>query len=106
MTTLLKGRTTLIAQTDATHINPTGSAVLATAGTGDVLTGVIATLLAQGLTPLDAARIGAYWHGRAGHLAHHTRPYGVIAGDLPDMLAAAAKSADHRLAGDRIERLF
>jgi hydroxyethylthiazole kinase-like uncharacterized protein yjeF len=106
VTTLLKGRTTLIAQSEATHINPTGSAVLATAGTGDVLTGIIATLLAQGLTPLDAARIGAYWHGRAGHLAHDTRPYGVIAGDLPDMLAAAATSADHRLAGDRIERLF
>lgn len=106
VTTLLKGRTTLIAERHATHINPTGSAVLATAGTGDVLTGVIATLLSQGLSPLDAARIGAYWHGRAGHLAHDARPYGVIAGDLPDMLAAAAKNADHRLAGDRIERLF
>jgi len=106
VTTLLKGRTTLIADVDSTHINPTGSSALATAGTGDVLTGIIATLLSQGLTPLDAARIGAYWHGRAGHIAHDARPVGVIAGDLPDALAEAAKRADHRLPGDRIERLF
>ncbi len=67
--TLLKGRTTLIAGRDVTHVNPTGTNALATAGTGDVLTGAIATLLAQGLSPLDAARAGAYWHGRAGHVA-------------------------------------
>ena len=106
VTTLLKGRTTLIAEPGSTHINPTGSSVLATAGTGDVLTGIIATLLSQGLSPLDAARIGAYWHGRAGHIAQAARAYGVIAGDLPDLLAEAATRADHRLPGDRIERLF
>ncbi len=67
--TLLKGRTTLIGSPDATYLNPTGTNALATAGTGDVLTGLIATLLAQGLAPLDAARAAAYWHGRAGHVA-------------------------------------
>jgi len=91
VTTLLKGRTTLIADRSAVHLNPTGTPALATAGTGDVLTGIIATLLAQGLEPIDAARVGAYWHGRAGRLAAKDRPVGVIAGDLPDHLAAAAR---------------
>jgi NAD(P)H-hydrate epimerase len=91
VTTLLKGRSTLIADRHAVHVNPTGTAALATAGTGDVLTGIIATLLAQGLTPVDAARVGAYWHGRAGQLAALRRPVGVIAGDLPELLADAAQ---------------
>lgn len=90
VTTLLKGPLTLIADTHGVHVNSTGTAALATAGTGDVLTGMIATLLAQGLTPIDAARVGAYWHGRAGQLAAQARHVGVTAGDLPDLLAAAA----------------
>jgi hydroxyethylthiazole kinase-like uncharacterized protein yjeF len=91
VTTLLKGRSTLIADRHAVYVNPTGTSALATAGTGDVLTGMIATLLAQGLTPLDAARVGAYWHGRAGSIAAERRPRGVIAGDLPDLLGEAAQ---------------
>ena len=51
ITTLLKGPATLIDDGERTHINPTGTPALATAGTGDVLTGMIATLLAQGLSP-------------------------------------------------------
>ncbi|GAC1414849.1 MAG: bifunctional ADP-dependent NAD(P)H-hydrate dehydratase/NAD(P)H-hydrate epimerase [Candidatus Velthaea sp.] len=92
ITTLLKGRTTLIADRSAVHLNPTGTPALATAGTGDVLTGMIATLLAQGLTPVDAARAGAYWHGRAGQLAARERHVGVVAGDIPELLAAAART--------------
>jgi NAD(P)H-hydrate epimerase len=91
VTTLLKGRSTLIADRHTVHLNPTGTSALATAGTGDVLTGMIATLLAQGLTPIDAARVGAFWHGRAGQLAARERPIGVIAGDLPDLLARATQ---------------
>ncbi len=90
ITTLLKGEVTLIASRDATHVNPTGTNALATAGTGDVLTGAIATLLAQGLSPLDAARAGAYWHGRAGHLAASHRPRGVMAHDVADALGEAS----------------
>ena len=90
ITTLLKGRTTLIASRDATHVNPTGSSALATAGTGDVLTGMIATLLGQGLTPVDAARAGAYWHGRAGRLAAQRRPRGVMAHDVADALGESS----------------
>ena len=50
-------------------MNLTGCDGMATGGCGDVLTGLIAGLLAQGLAPLDAARLGAYWHGKAGEAA-------------------------------------
>jgi NAD(P)H-hydrate epimerase len=93
ITTLLKGRTTLIADRTIVHFNPTGTSALATAGTGDVLTGIIGTLLAQGLTPIDAGRTGAYWHGRAGAAAAALRPVGVIAGDVADALGRATEIA-------------
>jgi NAD(P)H-hydrate epimerase len=90
--TLLKGRTTLIAGPGVTHLNTTGTNALATAGTGDVLTGAIATLLAQGLTPLDAARAGAYWHGRAGQVALAQRHRGVVARDVAEALGEASRA--------------
>ena len=91
--TLLKGRTTLIADSAGVHLNLTGTPALATAGTGDVLTGVIATLLSQGLCAIDAGRIGAYWHGRAGAAAAALRPVGVIASDVAGALGRAADVA-------------
>lgn len=89
VTTLLKGQATLIYDGTTMHINTTGTPALATAGTGDVLTGMIATLLAQGLEPVDAARAGAYWHGLAAQHAAAARPRGVIARDVYESLAAA-----------------
>lgn len=89
VTTLLKGSDTLIYDGHTMHINPTGTSALATAGTGDVLTGIIATLLSQGLSPVDAARAGAYWHGLAGQTAAALRPRGVVAGDVAEALGAA-----------------
>jgi NAD(P)H-hydrate epimerase len=89
VTTLLKGHVTLIDDGTLTHINTTGDAALATAGTGDVLTGMIATLLSQGLAPADAARAAAFWHGRAGTVAHQRRRIGVVAGDIPELLGDA-----------------
>jgi NAD(P)H-hydrate epimerase len=86
ITTLLKGNATLIDDGQTVHVNVTGTNALATAGTGDVLTGIITTLLAQGLTPVDAARVGAYWHGLAGRHAARARPVGVVAGDIYDAL--------------------
>ena len=107
VTTLLKGRATLVDDGATVHVNTTGTNALATAGTGDVLTGMIATLLAQGLAPVDAARAAAYWHGRAGQLAHARRRVGVIAGDLPELLAEALPSDDilHHPPG-RLTRVF
>jgi len=93
ITTLLKGRTTLVADRTSLHLNPSGTSALATAGTGDVLSGIIATLLAQGLTPLDAGRAGAYWHGRAGACAAAARPVGVVAGDIANALGQASHAA-------------
>lgn len=89
-TTLLKGRVTLVDDGTLVHINATGSNALATAGTGDVLTGIIATLLAQGLAPVDAARAAAYWHGLAARMCAQQHGRGVVAGDLTEVLGCAA----------------
>ena len=94
ITTLLKGESTLIYDGATVHVNTTGTSALATAGTGDVLTGIIATLLAQGLSPVDAARAGAYWHGLAGKHAASVRTRGVIARDVYESLAAALPKPD------------
>jgi ADP-dependent NAD(P)H-hydrate dehydratase / NAD(P)H-hydrate epimerase len=93
VTTLLKGTDTLIYDGSIVSINTTGTNALATAGTGDVLTGIIATLLAQGLAPVDAARAGAYWHGLAGQRAARRRRVGVVAGDVIEALADALPAA-------------
>jgi len=66
---VLKGPATLVADAARRTHNETGNPGMATAGTGDVLTGVIAALLAQGLAPFAAARLAAWVHGRAGDLA-------------------------------------
>ncbi len=89
ITTLLKGPTTLVYDGTTMHLNAPGTSALATAGTGDVLTGIIGTLLGQGLAPVDAARAGAYWHALAGDRCAAQRRVGVVAGDLPETLAAA-----------------
>lgn len=69
-TVILKGAGTVIAGTDhSPHINLTGNPGMATGGMGDVLAGLTAGLLAQGLSPFDAARVGVYLHGRAGDIA-------------------------------------
>ncbi len=87
---LLKGSRTVVADPSGpVRINPTGTPVLATAGTGDVLTGVIGGLLARGLEPFQAAWAGAYLHGLAGILASRRHGEGTVAGDLPDLLPAA-----------------
>ena len=86
---LLKGAPTIIAGPGGEiWMNPTGNESMATAGMGDVLTGTIAGFAAQGLTLFDAAKLGAYIHGRAGELASEIYGiHGVIAGDVLDLLA-------------------
>ncbi len=66
---VLKGHRTLITDGNRTAVNETGNPGLATGGTGDVLTGVITALVCQGLSPFDAATLGAHVHGLAGDLA-------------------------------------
>lgn len=68
-------------------INPTGSPALATGGTGDVLAGVIAALIAQGLPIAEAARLGVYVHGAAGDALYATHGRGAISSDLPEAIA-------------------
>ncbi len=82
--TVLKGARTLIAEPSGrVYMNPTGNSGMATGGTGDVLSGTIGGLLAQGLSPLDAAVCGVYVHGRAGDIAASTVGMaGMIAGDV------------------------
>jgi hydroxyethylthiazole kinase-like uncharacterized protein yjeF len=103
--TLLKGSVTLIYDGSDMHLNPSGTNALATAGTGDVLTGMIATFLAQGLKPVDAARMAAFWHGDAGRLAASRRGVGVVAGDLPELLAEAAL-LEEPLTHSRLTKIF
>lgn len=88
---VLKGHRTLVATPGGeVHVNPTGNPGMASGGTGDVLTGLIASLLAQGLGALDAARLGVYLHGLAGDLAAaRTGEAALTAGDLLDSLPAA-----------------
>jgi hydroxyethylthiazole kinase-like uncharacterized protein yjeF len=74
-TVLLKGNATVVADPDGrVFVNPTGTPWLATAGSGDVLSGLIASLLAAGLAPGAAAAVGAYVHGVAGQLAGASGP--------------------------------
>ncbi|MBI4552963.1 MAG: NAD(P)H-hydrate dehydratase [Candidatus Latescibacteria bacterium] len=91
VTVVLKGAGTVVADpTGRVSINPTGNPGMATAGSGDVLTGAIVGLMAQGLRPFDAAMLGVYLQGRAGDLAAAAlgRPC-LIAGDLIDWLPRA-----------------
>jgi NAD(P)H-hydrate epimerase len=66
---LLKGQGTIVTDGRRMYRNTTGNPGMATGGTGDVLTGLIAALLGQGLEPFAAAQLGAWWHGQAGDLA-------------------------------------
>lgn len=92
---LLKGSRTLIAEPGGhARLNVTGSPVLATAGSGDVLTGTIGGLLARGLGALDAASAGAYLHGLAGTLAGRTLGEGTLAGDVAAHLPAAVATVE------------
>jgi ADP-dependent NAD(P)H-hydrate dehydratase / NAD(P)H-hydrate epimerase len=88
---VLKGANTIIAAPDGqVAFNAGGNSGMATAGSGDVLTGLIASLLAQGLKPYDAARLAVYIHGLAGDLAvKNTGEAAMLAGDLNDHISHA-----------------
>lgn len=87
---ILKGSGTVVTDGKRCVINETGNAGMATGGTGDVLTGLIAALLAQGLTAFDAAHLAVHVHGLAGDLvAKAGSPISLIASDLIEALPTA-----------------
>jgi NAD(P)H-hydrate epimerase len=88
--TLLKGSRTVIGEPEGRLlVNVTGSPVLATAGTGDVLTGMIGGLLARGTAVAESAAAAAYLHGLAGLLAGRDLGEGTLAGDVVDRIPEA-----------------
>lgn len=91
---VLKGARTIISDPEGNvFINPTGNPGMATAGTGDVLTGMIGGLIAQGIELLTAAKAGVYLHGLAGDIAEEEiGEMGMIAGDIIDRIPRAIKS--------------
>ena len=93
---LLKGPLTAVATAQDERpdvlLAAAGVPALATAGTGDVLSGVIGAFLARGTPAHLAAALGAHVHGRA---AAHGRPEGLVAGDLPDLIAAWLSEGGH-----------
>jgi NAD(P)H-hydrate epimerase len=89
---VLKGHGTIVTDGRRIYRNATGNPGMSTGGTGDVLTGLIVALVAQGLEPFAAAQLGVYLHGRAGDLARdQIGEVSLIATDLLDYLPAAIR---------------
>ena len=93
---VLKGHETLVTDGSgderAVYVNKSGNSGMATGGSGDVLTGIIAALIAQGMEPYDAATLGVYIHGLAGDAAAEALgEYSVMASDIIDHISAVIK---------------
>jgi len=95
LTLVLKGHNTIVTDyKDNYHINKTGNPGMATAGSGDVLTGIIAAFLAQGLKAFDAAKYGVYLHGLAGDIAAKEKTQlSLIASDIIEKIPQAVKKS-------------
>lgn len=96
---VLKGHRTVVASPEGEiYLNTTGNPGMATAGSGDVLTGMIAALLGQGVEAFEAARTGVYWHGKAGDLAARQKTKAaMIATDIIENIPAALQKAVKRV---------
>ena len=87
---VLKGAGTVVTDGKRYFVNTTGNPGMATGGSGDVLTGVIAALIGQKLPAFEAAQLGVFVHGLAGDIARdHHGEIGMIAGDIVDSLPDA-----------------
>jgi hydroxyethylthiazole kinase-like uncharacterized protein yjeF len=93
LTLLLKGPRSIVATKEASYVNMTGNELLATAGSGDVLSGIIAAVLAAGCSPRQSAAIGAYWHGITAEYLASLHKQSIVAGDV----AASLQDALHWL---------
>ncbi len=91
LTILLKGATDIISDGTRVKLNDTGNPGMTVGGTGDVLAGIVAALMAKGSSPFDAARMGAYINGLSGDICFRTKSYGLLATDMietiPEVLA-------------------
>ena len=89
---LLKGHRTVITDGDSVYLNGTGNPGMATGGSGDVLAGVIVSLLGQGIAPLEAAACGAWLHGAAGDICEkEIGQYGMLPSDIVNVLPRLLK---------------
>lgn len=88
---LLKGHETVVAENDKIYINKTGNPGMATGGSGDVLTGIICSLIGQGYSPYDAAVLGSHIHGLSGDLAYADYGYGLKAMDITNYIGKFIK---------------
>ncbi len=89
---LLKGHRTQITDGSRTYTNPTGNPGMAVGGSGDVLSGIIVSLLGQGIPPLEAAAAAAWLHGAAGDLcAREIGQYGMLPSDMLQVLPRLMK---------------
>jgi len=92
LTLVLKGSRTLVSNGQKTFENNTGNPGMATAGAGDVLSGVISGLLSQGIDSFEAAKLGVYLHGLSGDMAARDKTQNcLIASDIIDYLPSAIK---------------
>lgn len=93
VTLVLKGHQTLVVNEEQFYVNKTGNPGMATAGAGDVLSGMIAAFAGQNYSPFEAAQLGVYLHGTAGDLAvQETGEISLIATDILDKLPKALMS--------------
>ncbi len=94
----LKGAGTCVANISGDlRVNTSGDPAMATAGSGDVLSGVIAALVSQGLEPFEASCLGVFWHGLAGETAHRNLgAVGALAGDICDLLPESRRIIERR----------
>ncbi len=91
-TLLLKGHETVITDGESCFVNPTGNPGMAVGGSGDVLAGIIVSLIGQGIEPLNAAACGAYLHGAAGDVcADSLGQYGMLPSDMLEVLPRLMK---------------
>ena len=92
LTFVMKDARTVVAHQEEHYINASGNNGMATGGSGDALTGIIAGLLAQGLAPSEAAKLGVYIHGLAGDIAAQEKSeYSLMASDLIEALPAVLR---------------
>lgn len=90
-TFILKGSGTVVTDGKRTYINTTGNPGMAAGGSGDVLTGITASFLAQGYEPYKAAAISSYLHGLAGDRAYESYGFGLTAGDIINHMGESLK---------------